>query len=380
MMVDFPCASPLPWRVALPPLAPVASPVALLVAMAQGAAAWPLAGVAAPGCWPMDAEEASSCCRSGGAAEDGPDSCWEQGRTFVACCPRAPGAVSSDCIFMILAVVILLALCARDARHWKLRRSEQGARRLRRLQEMQREIDESQNGQFEGMQAELSPMKASAAWLTNLLGILQKELDIDFNADEDDRIAPLPQRWHCHVLVAGEAALADAEGFHTDLLRLFASWNCCFSAGQGQPRLYFALARHLPAEELWEVDVLSCRVPARTSPASWAAIAEEIIEVMLSGRSLASALLPVSRICRLELFGPDWKLQKCTLASKKEIEVIGKELFGPNGLAGHTGHRYLMAALEWLLAATCPNPFSEAPRGLREVSRQLTDATERAWR
>lgn len=517
------------------------------------------------GCWPEDPAEEARCCNFAGASRSD-SGCWEAGRLSGTCCLQTPVIISSEYILIAAAILGLLVMCACDARHWQLRRSEQGARRLRKLQERQHEFDATQPGRasegaphFEvaaaadrtaaedrivgefpdkaldasgpkpatedcassagpemplaaqmvlpavsefaespllcigeepllevlgaldgialarweclslrarhgsvrslaglwrlvhvralggrppatlarapagtsssgqaaaaagawkawwawrrsvlaqsddarhaaaarlakallklplpgfrgepaGLQAELSPMKPSEAWIGNLLLTLQEELGTDFSFVADDRLAPLPWRWHCHVLVAGEAALADAQNFHTDLLRLFASWSCCFSAAAGQPRFYYALVRHIPADELWEVEVFHCRVPARHT-ASWVMIAEEITEVLASGRSLASALCGATRICRLEFFGADWLLQQSVMAPTAELELIGKELFGAKAPARYkercssmADYTLALAALEWLLVATCPNPFSEAPRALRLASQQL---------
>merc|ERR1712176_1137866 len=116
-----------------------------------------------------------------------------------------------------------------------------------------------------------------------------------------------------------------------DLLRIFASWGCCFSAAVGQPRFFYALVRHVPADEIWEIDVLHCRVPPRDS-ATWESMGVEISEALAAGRCPSTTPCKASRFCRLELFGPDYVLQRCDLAPSAEIEAIGKELFGAQGL------------------------------------------------
>lgn len=256
-----------------------------------------------------------------------------------------------------------------------------GARLAERLLELPPRSDADETLSL--AQAQLSPMKPSAAWMVNLVTMLREDLGVDFSHCSDERFAPLPARWHCHVLVAAEAALADAEAWHADLLRLFASWSVCFSAATGQPRLFASLVRHFPAQDLWEVDVLHCKVPPRTS-ASWSVIAGEIVEVLLSSRSLASALCGASRLCSLELRGADWTLERAQLATQAELAVMAKELFGssrvstagqdegrsgPDGTSGESR----LQALQWLLAATCPNPFFETSRSLLAATRQLAE-------
>lgn len=219
-------------------------------------------------------------------------------------------------------------------------------------------------------EAEVQPMKPSEAWLGNLFASLRERLGADFTQSADPRFAALPRRWHCHAVVAGEAVLADAQGFHADHLRLFASWSCCFSAATGQPRLFHSVVQHSAAGELWRVDLLHCRIPARAS-ASWACIAEETVRVRAAGRSLASALCGVAQLAHLELRGPDWSLERCDLATAAELASVAKELFGSPGVAG--GDATLLRLLQWLLAATCPNPFAEAPRALLLTSQQLSE-------
>lgn len=236
-------------------------------------------------------------------------------------------------------------------------------------------------------QATLQPMRPSDSWLGNLLVMLREHLAVDLATPVDTRLAPLARRWHCHALIVSEAALADEQGFHRDHVRMLASWSFSFSATLGQPRLYFSLVWHSAAGEAWEVDLFHCKVPARAS-ASWESIADEIVQLLVAGRSLASALCGVVRLGRLELSGPPtWTLRQCELAPVLSIGTIAKELFGPQGgIASTLGpvgadsrnagfekstEASALRALQWLLAATCPNPFAEQPHALRTVSDQL---------
>ena len=135
------------------------------------------------------------------------------------------------------------------------------------------------------------PMRPCEHWLENLR---------PWGADnpcstEDGRLAPLARRWHCHLLLAGEAIVADAQGFHDDQVQVFVSFSFCFAAAAGRPRFFLGSARQSAANETWEVEVLECRVPPRAS-LPWTAIVAEVVSAFEAGRDLGALLCGATNI------------------------------------------------------------------------------------
>ena len=64
--------------------------------------------------------------------------------------------------------------------------------------------------------ANLQPMVATEWFVLGLVERVTIVSGADLARSMDSRIAPLAQRWHCLILVAAQAALADVNGFHTD--------------------------------------------------------------------------------------------------------------------------------------------------------------------
>lgn len=211
--------------------------------------------------------------------------------------------------------------------------------------------------------AQVQPMKPTEMWLRNIFTSLREHLGVDLSCASDTRMAPLASRWHCHTLVGAEAAMADEHGFHTDHMRFFVSWSFCFSAATGRPRMYFSIARNSLGADSWEFELIHCKIPARAS-VSWTSIAHEVVELLVAGQSLSSALCGASLLASLAVYGPEFRLQRCKLAPASTLDVIGRELFGAS-------QESCLHTLQWLLVTTCPNPFAEKPRALSAVSSAL---------
>jgi len=226
------------------------------------------------------------------------------------------------------------------------------------------------------------PMRPTDHWLRNLLLRLCHHWGGNPAEAADNRLPPLEQRWHCHILMAGQAVVADAQGFHDDHARLFMSVSFCFSAMQGTPRLHLGLARHSAASELWEVQMVECRIPPHPA-APWADIATTATTFLASGRDLSMSLCGATRLGLLQLDGSECRLGRCELATTAALAAVDKELFGgprPGSTAGSRAPAPEVAArraLEWLMVACCPEPFAQDLRMLDAASEQLRDVLER---
>lgn len=240
------------------------------------------------------------------------------------------------------------------------KRSDAALELLRVL--LQRE--ENPTAQSSLAEANLMPMKPAEHWLANVLRIFMSNAYAESPAVQDERIAPLSLRWNCHAFAAAEAIVADAIGFHTDHLQVFMCWSYCFSALQGQPRLYIGISQHSAANETWDVEIVSCKIPG-VAKCSWTNISAEILQFLVARQDLLGTLCGASVIARLRFCRPPsgFVLQKCELAPPVCFSAIHKELFGWRDVKLGTGHtvcdRVAVArVLGWALPAMCPNPFT----------------------
>ncbi|CAE8662442.1 unnamed protein product, partial [Polarella glacialis] len=218
---------------------------------------------------------------------------------------------------------------------------------------------------------ELQALKPNEAWPENLLGQLQARWGRDSCQLADRRLAPLIRRWHCHALLAGEA------GFHLDHVQMFASFSFCFSAATGQPRFYLGLSMHSASSESWKADIFECKVPAKAS-LPWHSAATEIARIIAEGLPISSSLCSATEVLRLDFRGRGpgrpatarpARLELEHLTSPAALSVVQSEVLGARLPAASR----CCEALEWLLAACCPKPFSEEPQLLAEMAPQLAE-------
>lgn len=228
------------------------------------------------------------------------------------------------------------------------------------------------------IEAAVVPLKPCPVWLSNLLTRIQKGTGVDYAATHDHRIAPLSARWHCHILVGAKAILADSNGFAHDQVLAFTSWSMAFSAATGRPSMFLAMSRKYTVTDMWEVDIIYCKIPSRRQ-CRWFDLCQEVVEIIQGGGGIASALCGAERLVSLLVRATDWDVQSCTLAPTHVLAAVCKDIFGRAGpIEKLTGGDVRQSpvndiewavehVLQWVIAATCPNPFMEHSSALRAV-------------